>query len=262
MHDSTIFGQARLWWARVSSSPPPLKQKYSRAEYVSFMKQEIFRLTPAYALGRVRIKGEGKLLSAIERCNVIIALLHHGSWILIGGVVRHVLGLPYTVIASRRNFAVMSEEDRTYWIKAHESIQSYYGADFIFTDQSPFRTMSWFKQRPSVLGVAFDVREFDQAIKECEIEFSGDRLFIQTGPARLARLAKVLIVPASIHFNPASRLHELEFFDVIDPRQMGSEHAITQAVFSSLAPSYSDYKLQGFFDLTESFSRPHEAISA
>ena len=262
MKEFSIVEQARCWWARFNNSPPFLNQEYSRTDYTNFMKQEIFRLSPAYARGRVRIKGRKKLLSAIEQSNVIIGLLHLGSWILIGGVVRHVFGLPYTVIASRRNFAVMSDEDRSYWAKAHESIQSYYGEDFIFTDQSVFRTMSWFKRRPAVLGVAFDVREFDQALKESEIEFAGCRLWVQTGPARLAGLAKVLVVPASIHFKPESRMHELEFFDAIDPCRMESEQALIQAVFSALAPVYSANKLQGFFDLNENFSKPHEPVSS
>lgn len=251
------MGMMRRWWSRLTSpTPPPLAVDHGRAEYVAFMKEEILRYTPAYARGRVEVRGQEKLLAALAQANVMVALLHHGSWILIGGVVRHALGIPYTVIASRRNFAVMSEEDADYWRQAHDVTQAYYGAEFIFTDQPPFRAIRWLKRRPAVLGVAFDVREFDQPHRESEIDFAGHRLWVQTGPARLAQLAKVLVVPATIHFDPRRRLHQLTFLDVLDPQAV-SDLELTQAVFSALAPAYLAHERQAFFDMPAVFSRPH-----
>ena len=262
MCDNSILVSIRRRWGRLINPPPALSQDYSCADYNRFMKQELFRLTPSYTHNRVLVKGKDNLLSAIKKSNVMIGLLHHGSWILIGGVVRHVLKLPYTVIASRRNFAVLSEVDRIYWTRAHEYIQTYYGENFIFTDQSPFIAMSWLKRSIAVLGVAFDVREFDQAYTESKINFVGHQLWVQTGPARLAGLSKVLVVPASIHFKPECRMHELEFYDVIDPGQLNSAQALTQAVFSVLEPVYNAYKKQAFFDIIESFSLRHQPSPA
>lgn len=237
--------------------PPPLSTDYVRPEYAAFMKTEIMRYTPAYARKRVYIHNLEILEKALARSNVMLGFLHHGSWLLIGGVIRHILGLPYTVIASRRNLDVMTEADFRYWSRAQEFIAEYYGDDLLFSDQSPLRIMRWSKKRPSVLGVSFDVREYDQGYKECEVPFCGKTLLVQTGPAKLARMAKLIIVPTGIHYLPDQKKHELHFFPPVDPKTTDCTISVTRAVFSSLEEHYADYEKQSFFDLLDIFSRPH-----
>ena len=94
--DESISTRGKRWlWSRVASSPPPLNKEYSRADYIQFMRSEVMLQSPAYARGRVRIHGLDNLLTALESSNVILGFLHHGSWLLIGGVIRHVLDLPH-----------------------------------------------------------------------------------------------------------------------------------------------------------------------
>ncbi|MEA3464448.1 MAG: hypothetical protein U9R29_00275 [Thermodesulfobacteriota bacterium] len=245
------------WNSCLSATPPPLGNEYTQSEYVDFMKAEISRYSPSYTKARVTVKGEEKLLSAMEQSNVIIGMLHHGSWILIGGVIRHVLNLPYTVVASRRNFDVMSENDKQYWEYAHRLINTHYQSQCFYSDQAPFRVIRWLNKQPAALGVVFDVREYNQSYNESKIAFDDRQLYVQTGPAKLARMTNVTIVPAAIHYDQAQRKHELEFFDALSPVKFSSDVALTQAVFSALEPNYTTYERQRFYDMTELFSAPH-----
>ncbi len=245
------------WYSSVASKPPSLDVNYSQSDYVDFMKTEVFCYSPTYAKARVIVNGQKKLLDALNRSNVIIGMLHHGSWILIGGVIRHVLNLPYTVIASRRNFDVMSDIDRRYWENAHQFVAAYYGSHFFYSDQSPFRIIKWLNKRPAVLGVVLDVREYNQNYDESKIMFDNRQLFVQTGPAKLARMANVSIVPAGIHYNLSLKKHELEFYDAISPENILSDTVLTQSVFKSLESNYTQYEQQCFYDIKEVFSIPH-----
>jgi lauroyl/myristoyl acyltransferase len=241
----------------ISKAPPPLSQDYNRADYLEFMKEELFRYSPAYARGRVLMHGQKNLFKALENSSVILGLLHHGSWILIGGVLRYVLGVPYTVVASRRNFAVMPQEEIRYWQKAHEFISRYYGAPLFFNDQSPIHLFRWLNRKSTVVGVAFDVRESGEAHKESEILFSGRRIWVQTSQAKLARLTKSVIIPAGIHYLPECKMHALEFYPAITPCDFASDVEVTQAVFTSLEKNYMSFENQGFNDLLNMFSIPH-----
>ncbi len=248
----------RWFWSQVASAPPPLNVQHSRAEYLQFMKAEILRQSPAYAKGRVCIHGLEHLLAALDKSNVILGLLHHGSWLLIGGVIRHVLNLPYAVIASRRNFDVMRGEEVRFWRYAHLVISAYYESPLFYSDQSQFKVLRWMKPKPRILGIALDVREYDQPHKESEITFAGNRLWVQTGPAKFARVSRSKIVPAGIHYDAVAKIHHLEFHEMIDPLHQSTDQETTQKVFTSLENNYTSYMQQGFGDLIKTFSVPHK----
>ena len=241
----------------LASNPPPLPLEYTRSDYHDFMKTELMQYSPAYARGRVVVRGQNNLFKALEDSSVILGLLHHGSWILIGGVIRYVLGLPYSVIASRRNFDTMPSVEATYWENAQKFIAQYYGSELFFSDQPSIRLFRWLQKKAGILGVAFDVREADQFHNESEIQFGGQRLWVQSGPAKLARSSKSLIVPAGIHYVPEHKVHELIFYDAINPEDYASDFHVTQQLFTSLEAHYLSYSHQGFNDLIAMFSAPH-----
>ena len=243
--------------AFIANTPPPLKQKHSRSEYLKFMKQELFQYSPAYARGRVLVRGWDNLSTALNNSSVILGLLHHGSWILIGGVLRYVFGVPYNVVASRLNFSVMPPEEVQYWEAAHRFISEYYGHQLFYSDQPPLPLFRWLKQKSTILGVAFDVRENQREHRESEISFSGQSIWVQTNQAKLARLTKSVIIPAGIHYLPERKMHELEFYDAIDPNEYASDIDVTQMLFTSLEGHYMSYESQGFNDLRTLFSLPH-----
>ncbi|MDD2558033.1 MAG: hypothetical protein RBR43_06995 [Desulfuromonadaceae bacterium] len=244
--------------ALIAPAPPELKPDYTAAEYQHFMKQELLRATPAYARGRMVVRGYAQnLLPALEQSSVVLGFLHHGSWILIGGAMRYLFDVPYTVIASRRNLPLMGTDEAEYWQHIHKIMADYYGTEIFYTDQTPRKILNWLKRTGSVLGVALDVREHEQYPTEHEILFNGGTLWVQTGPAKLARVSRSVIVPCSICYVAEHRVHELTFHAPVEPLQHQSDAQVTQHVFSALEHAYIDYPRQEFHDLMGVFSHPY-----
>ena len=102
------------------------------------------------------------------------------------------------------------------------------------------------------------MREYNQFHKESEISFADHRLWVQTGPAKLARVAKSKIVPAGIHYDPVGKIHHLEFYNMIDPTMQSSDVETTQKVFTALENNYTSFEQQGFGTLVKTFSIPHK----
>lgn len=244
--------------ALIAPAPPALETGYTAAIYQHFMKQELLRATPAYARGRIVMRGHVEnLLPALQKSGVILGFLHHGSWILIGGAMRYNLGVPYTVVASRRNIPFLDVEERQYWEHIHQIMADYFGAEIFYTDQFPRKILTWLKHAGSALGVAFDVREHGHYPTEHEIMFNRATLWIQSGPAKLARISRSVIVPCSICYVAEHRVHELTFHPPVDPLQHQSDAQVTQHVFSAFEHVYARYPRQEFHDLMGAFSRPY-----
>src|SRR3989304_8404905 len=88
---------------RVWPAPPHLPENYTLNDYVRFMREETFQYSVRYARRLVVIHGREHLLEAARNGGAMVAFLHYGRWILAGGALAHRPGLPYTVVASRRN---------------------------------------------------------------------------------------------------------------------------------------------------------------
>lgn len=248
--------------ACIAPNPPELSSAYSVDQYRDFMQQELLLATPAYSRGRIVVRGEENLLQSLQHSSVILGFLHHGSWIMIGGAMRYTFKVPYTVIASRRNLSLLDNNEAEYWQHIHKRMADYYGYDIFYTDQYSRRILEWLKKPGIALGVALDVREHGQFPPESEICFNGTTLWVQTGPAKLARLSRSVIVPCSIEYVPEFRVHELRFYSPVDPQFTQSDHRTTQEVFSALEDVYLRSSNQVFHDLTRIFSHPHQATCA
>jgi len=247
--DSLSAVRQRLW-----PVPPHLPERYTLTDYVRFMCEETFRYSARYARRLVVMHGQEHLLEAARKSGVMVAFLHYGSWILAGGAIAHRLGLPYTVIASRRNLEIMPVEEKRFWEGAHQRIGRLYGHPMFFTDQSPRGPIKWLGKSGHVLGVVLDVREHGQRYEEHPFQFLGHTVFMQCGPARLARIAGVPIVPASIEYRPGERRHHLRFdaavFPDRDPRHT------TQQLLRVLEEQVARIPQQQFHDILAEFSRP------
>jgi lauroyl/myristoyl acyltransferase len=170
---------------------------------------------------------------------------------------RYTFKVPYTVIASRRNLPLLDPGEAEYWQHIHTRMADYYGYDIFYTDQSPRRILEWLKKPGITLGVALDVREHGQFPPESEIRFNGTTLWVQAGPAKLARLSRSVIVPCSIEYVPKFRVHELRFYAPVDPQHTQSDQHTTQEVFSALEDAHVRSSQQVFHDLMRIFSHPH-----
>ncbi|OFW18618.1 MAG: hypothetical protein A3H27_11390 [Acidobacteria bacterium RIFCSPLOWO2_02_FULL_59_13] len=246
--DSLAAVRQRLWPA-----PPELRDNYTMADYVRFMREETFHYSVRYARRLVVIHGGEHLLEAARNGAVMVAFLHYGSWILAGGAIAHRLGLPYTVIASRRNLEIEPPEEKRFWEGVHLRGSRLYGHPLFYTDQSPRQPVKWLKKNRHVLGVVLDVREHGQQREEPAFEFLGHTIYMQTGPARLARIAGVPIVPTCIQYRPQERRHNL-FFDApvlpdADPCRTTQQLLRVLEKHVALAPQ------QQFYDIVTEFGR-------
>jgi len=239
----------RLW-----PTPPALAERYTLADFGRFMREETFHYSARYARRLVVTHGEEHLLKAARKSGVIIAFLHYGSWILAGGAIAHRLGLPYTVIASRRNLETcFTPEEKRFWEGVHLRGRRLYGHPLFFTDQSPRQSIKWLNTPGHVLGVVLDVREHGQRYEEHPLQLLGHTIFMQSGPARLARIAGVPIVPATIQYRPRERRHHLYFDAPVFP-DSNPQHTI-QHLLRVLEKHVARAPQQQFYDIIGEFSR-------
>ena len=246
--DSLAAVRQRLWPA-----PPELPENYTLTDYGRFMREETFHYSVRYARRLVVIHGREHLLEAARHGGAMVAFLHHGSWILAGGAIAHRLGLPYTVIASRRNLEIMTPEEKRFWEGAHQRISRFYGRPMFFTDQSPRQPIKWLKKKNHVLGVVLDVREHDQRYEEHPFQFLGHTIFMQSGPARLARIVGVPVVPAGIQYRPRQRCHHLHFDAAVFPDR--NPRNTTQELLRVLEKHVARAPQQQFHDIIAEFGR-------
>lgn len=247
---ASIAGLRRRLWP----TPPELAESYSLADYGRFMQEETFDFSARYVRRRVVLHGRQHLLDAVRNSGAMVVFLHYGSWILAGGAIAHTLGLPYTVIAARRNLELIAPEEKRFWEGVHRRASRLYGHPMFFTDQSPRRPLNWLRKNAHVLGVVLDVREHGQRSEEHPFQFLGHTVFMQSGPARLARIAAVPMVPATIQYQPRERCHHLYFDDPVFPE--GNPQHTTQHLLRVLEKHVARAPQQQFYDIVTEFGRP------
>lgn len=224
-------------------------------DYAQFMLTELSLASPRYSRRMVAVSGVDHLHQASSG-GAVIAFLHYGSWIIAGGAICHKLRLPYTAIASRRNLSLMPLPEQEFWLKAHQRINRFYSRPMFYTDESPRLSINWLREH-KLLGVLLDVREPGQRYEESPFEFLGQTIYMQTGPARLAQVARVPIVPASIQYQPRERRHHLRFYAPVQPS--ADPQATTQQLLRVLGDDVATAPQQQFHDIVKEFARRESA---
>ena len=237
-----------------SPLPPPLAESHAREDFGRFMRQETQLFSATYARERVRLRNAVHLRAAAKKGGILLAMLHHGSWILAGGAVAHQLRMPYTVVASRRNLDHEPEAVRTFWLGVHQRGAALYGQRLLYTDEPAFNAVRWLQQRGHVLGVVLDVREGAKRIPEHPFSFCKSTVYLQTGPARLARIAGATVVPMVMIYNARQAVHELHFLPPV-PHGL-SDIDTTQAALQAIQPLFEASQQQAFYDIVGVCSAP------
>jgi lauroyl/myristoyl acyltransferase len=238
---------------QIRPSPPPLPKQFTMADYGHFMREETFRYSRRYARSLIVMHGQEHLLKAASNSGVMVNFLHYGSWILAGGGIAHQLDLPYTVIASRRNMEVLQPEEQKFWEGVHQRGSQLYGHPLFYTDQSPRLSIKWLKTAGNILGVVLDVREHSQKYEEYPFQFLGHTLFMQCGPARLACLADVPMVPVTIQYRPKEQRHHLFFDAPIFPS--GNPQDMTQRALQTIEKYVINNPEQQFCNIVAEYSQ-------
>ncbi len=244
------------WLDRFISQPPELPENYSALDFKAFMCKETHLYSPRYAKKYVTLHGQDELLEVAQHSGVLLTPVHYGSFFLSGGAVVQQLKLPYTAIVTGRN-VIPCQEQALFWAGVHQRSSRLYQQPLFYTGRtSPKDILKYLAEPSNLLCAMLDVREQGQKPKETVFNFLGNLVYLNTGPARLAYLAKVPIIPMTIQYDYLARRHHLYFGEPIMPCK--DHFQVTQQVLSAIEYYIAKQPQQWFFDMPNIFSIPHD----
>lgn len=248
-----LWGRLKeLMFVRLSRlEPPPLHRPFHTRDYERFMREETFQYSAEYASANVKVNGADNL-SGVN--GAVLVFLHFGSFFLSGGALLHQYGLPFNLIASRRNLRSLAEPEAEFWRGVHRRSASLFNQPALFfSDESPFRMRQWLSSG-ALLGAAIDVRETTVPQRSEEFLFLGRKLHFHVGPARLAIAARKPVAAMTVRFDCKKRRHDL----FIGPARFGNDpKKLLQASLHDMTPIVESHQNQFFHDIIGHFSQPH-----
>lgn len=232
--------------------PPNLSRDYNQTDFYWFMRNEIFRFSKIYAIKNVDITNGELLTDTFKRSGAVLGFIHYGSFFLPGGAVVHKLGLRYKLMVSRRFLVpeITPEPDIPYWKMVHRISGRLYKSGIFYNDVSPKGYIRWLRDG-GLLGAALDVWEAGQIYKNAHFSFMKHKIFMQYGPAHLAQISKVPLIPMSIQYDLVSRKHNLVFYDPI--HEIENPVDATQTALSHLEKHPLKEPMQLYHDIIATF---------
>lgn len=221
----------------------------SSFNFSSFMRDEFDSYSPIYAKENVKIMGKSKL---DQNQGGVLLFLHFGSFFLSGLSLIHQLGLRYTALASTRNFKAMQNDEKNFWENVHRKMNLLYSHGMFLTNKSNSREMISFLKSGGFIGAALDVAEIGQKHKLQAFEFLHNQIYLQTGPARLARIANVPIYGMSIAYDQNPKVHTLR---ISGPHIQSKVEESIQKLLSEMEQIVSQQMNQLFHDVFKLFSK-------
>jgi predicted O-methyltransferase YrrM len=213
------------------------------------MRDEFDSYSPTYAKENVRIMGKSKL---DQNQGGVLLFLHFGSFFLSGLSLIHQLGLRYTALASTRNFKAMQNDEKNLWENVHRKMNLLYSHGMFLTNKSNSREMISFLKSGGFIGAALDVAEIGQKHKFQAFDFLHNQIHLQTGPARLARIANVPIYGMSIAYDQNQKVHTLR---ISGPHIQNKVEESIQKLLSEMEQVVSQQMNQLFHDVFKVFSK-------
>jgi len=243
------------WLKKLLASPPYLPDGYNATDFARFMREETYLYSPRYAKRSVVIHNGQSLGEITRRHGAILAPVHYGSFFLPSGAIVHQLKLPCTDIVTSRNLTVLPAEEESFWRGVHQRSSQLYQQPLFHSGITSPRVLMQYLTAPNKLLLAMlDVREAGSTAKEFPFIFLQQQIYLQTGPARLACLARVPLVPTCIQYNLAERRHHLYFGSPVWPSK--SPIDMTQQTITQLEGYVAAQPQQLFHDLIDVFSQP------
>ena len=242
---------------KLLARPPYLPEGFNAGDYARFMREETFLYSPQYAKRAVVIHNGGSLGEITRHRGAILAPVHYGSFFLSSGAIVHQLKQPCTAIVTSRNLTVLPAEEEAFWRGVHQRSAKLYRQPLFHAGITPPREIVRYLAEPHNLLLAMlDVREAGVIAKEYPFPFLQRQIYLQTGPARLACLAGVPIVPMCIQYNLEERRHHLHLGSPVWPDKTPIE--ITQQALTQIEPFVAGQPQQFFHDLVHAFSAPSQ----
>lgn len=228
---------------------PKFNGELTNRNFERFMRAETFAFAPAYARRLIEIRGTEHL--AAGRGGVL-AFLHFGSFFLSGGALVHQLGLPYTLIASRRNLSLLPPDEADFWRGVHRRSGELFGQPLFFSDEPATKMARWLRQG-NLLGAAIDVREEGFGQQSGRFRFCGRDIFLHLGPARMAAITRQPLHAMTLVFDERQRRHTLHLGP---PITVNDPEAAVRSVLAEMEPLVAPRLWQLYHDLFGIFAEP------
>lgn len=215
-----------------------------------FMRKETCRFSPSYARRMVSIHG-GEYLVDFKESGGILLFLHHGSFFLSGGSIKHKLGLNFNLIASRRNLKFMPSDEQKFWKNVHIRSSKLYENRLIYSDYGVRNILNVLNHN-IFLGVAVDVQEKGYNHRTRCFQFQNNGLFFQTSAERLAILSNKKVFGMVIVYNFQKKIHDLHISPPLLPDKSFSATQSALEFMESIIPLDNE---QMFHNLNKLFSK-------
>ena len=215
-----------------------------------FMRKETNRYSPSYARRMVTIHG-GEYLVESKESGGILLFLHHGSFFLSGGSIKHKLGLDFNLIASRRNLNFIPSDEQKFWKNVHRRSSKLYENRLIYSDYGVRNILNVLNHN-IFLGVAVDVQEKGYNHRTRSFQFQNKCLFFQTSAERLAILSNKKVFGMVIVYNFQKKIHDLHISPPLLPDKSFSATQSALEFMGSIIPV--DHS-QMFHNLNKLFSK-------
>jgi len=232
--------------------PPHLPIAYTMHEYDQFMKEETFLYSASYVQRYVTVHNPEILIDAVRDTGAIATSLHYGSYMLVGGAVNHLLGLPYTALVGFKD--LQPKYIREFWHGVGYRSSRLYGQPLFHNHKSPRRPLRWLKTKGNVLGVALDAPVNGRRWRQQPCKYLDSTIYMQTGTARLACIANVPLIPVSIQYDPEKCQHHLYIDEPVFPDK--DVHSMTQRVIQKLEKHFARAPKQQNCVTTEVLQQP------
>jgi len=251
----------RLAVNKLFAIPPTISTEYGTSEYQRFMREETFLYTPRYAQKAVVIHDGIRLSEIAKHHGAILAPVHYGSFFLSSGAIVHQLNMACTNVVTSANLDVLPVDEADFWRGVHRRSADLYRQPLFYSGvSSPRQIMRYLAEPGNLLLAMLDVREQKNLVKEYPFQFLQGQLYLQVGPARLACLCGVPLVPMCIQYNPEERKHHLYFGAPVWPNDDPVE--MTQQALTQLEKYIEQEPRQLFHDLINAFAVPHHSTAS
>jgi lauroyl/myristoyl acyltransferase len=182
----------------------------------------------------------------------VLLFIHFGNFFLSGVALKSILNINYTAIASTENFQHMSRTEANFWRKVHKAANKSYSRKMFLTNKSKSKEIVSYLQNGNFVGAAIDVAEQGRKHKFHPFKFLHNEIMLQTGPARLARIAKVPIYGMIIVYDEDQDKHQLHLTGPYSSEEIENS---TQQILRFMEPFVEKNTDQLFHDLFHLFSR-------
>jgi len=216
--------------------------------FSDFMRKEFALYSKEYASQGVSIVGKNKI---DKSQGGVFLFLHFGSFFLSGVSLISQLGINYTAIASTIHFKAMNTGERKFWREVHKIANKLYSRKMFLSHKGTTPEMLKYLSLGSFIGAAIDVSEIGKKHKFEPFTFLRNEVYLQTSPARLARLAKVPLYGMTISYNSTEEMHTLQITGPYDSNKVGSA---IQNILTDMEPVIRNNMDQLFHDVFHLFN--------